>query len=34
MMYKKPILITEIGYNHKGDLDLAKKFFETALTLF
>lgn len=27
---KKPIVIAEIGCNHKGDLELAKKFIKTA----
>lgn len=28
--YKKPILIGEIGCNHKGDIKIAKKFLEVA----
>ena len=28
MKYKKPILIAEVGCNHKGDLNIAKKFIE------
>ena len=27
---KKPIVIAEIGCNHKGDMELAKKFIKTA----
>jgi len=30
MIYKKPILIAEVGCNHKGDINLAKKFIESA----
>ena len=30
MKYKKPILIAEVGCNHKGDLNIAKKFIEVA----
>ena len=29
-MYNKPILIAEVGCNHKGDLEIAKKFIEVA----
>lgn len=29
-MYKKPILIAEIGCNHMGDMQIAKKFIDTA----
>lgn len=32
MINKKPILITEVGCNHKSDMELAKKFIETAST--
>ncbi len=31
-MYNKPILIAEIGCNHMGDVNLAKKFIDTAKT--
>ena len=30
MKYKIPILIAEVGCNHKGDLNIAKKFIEVA----
>jgi len=30
MNYNKPILIAEVGCNHKGDLESAKKFIEVA----
>lgn len=30
MKYKTPILIAEVGCNHKGDLNIAKKFIEVA----
>ena len=30
-MYKKPILIAEVGCNHKGDFEIAKKFIEVAV---
>ena len=29
-MYKEPVLIAEIGCNHMGDIDIAKKFIDTA----
>ena len=29
-MYSKPILIAEVGCNHKGDFEIAKKFIEVA----
>ena len=28
--FKKPILIAEIGCNHMGDIEIAKKMIETA----
>ena len=28
--FSKPILIAEIGCNHKGDFEIAKKMIETA----
>ena len=30
MHYKKPILIAEVGCNHKGKIDIAKKFINIA----
>ena len=30
MIYKKPVLIAEIGCNHKGDVGIAKKMIKTA----
>ena len=30
MQYKNPIIIAEIGCNHKGDLKTAKKMIQTA----
>ena len=30
MHYKKPILIAEVGCNHKGKIDIAKKFIHIA----
>lgn len=30
MIYKKPVLIAEIGCNHKGDLNIAKEMIKTA----
>ncbi len=30
MNYQKPILIAEVGCNHKGDLKIAKEFIDTA----
>ncbi|MFT8344010.1 MAG: N-acetylneuraminate synthase family protein [Clostridium beijerinckii] len=30
MEYKKPIIIAEVGCNHKGDFDIAKEFIEMA----
>ena len=30
MQYKNPLVIAEIGCNHKGDLKIAKKMIETA----
>ena len=29
-MYNKPVLIAEIGCNHVGDVDIARKFIDTA----
>jgi sialic acid synthase len=30
MIYKKPILIAEVGCNHKGDFEIAKNFIQVA----
>ena len=30
MKFKKPIIIAEIGCNHKGDLNIAKRMIEVA----
>ena len=29
-MYKKPVLIAEVGCNHKGDFEIAKSFIKVA----
>lgn len=30
MEYLKPIVVAEIGCNHKGDIDIAKEMIKTA----
>ena len=30
MKFKKPIIIAEIGCNHKGDINIAKRMIEVA----
>ena len=32
MIYKKPIVIAEIGCNHKGNIEIAKELISTAAT--
>ena len=31
MIYKKPIVVAEIGCNHKGDFNIAKKMIKVAV---